>query len=115
MLVRDKVNQRCSDTLLEDSSSKHEMVGLWQVEFWVNAGTKIENGCWLCAFACTLLRQSFCSPQSGSVAILSTLPLQKIPPSDNIIFFAEMDGGFDLGGAMFGFFRSFDLRLQSGL
>ena len=46
---------------------------------------------------------------------VSTMPLQKIPPSDNIIFFAEMDGQGPLGGATFGFFRSFDLRLQSGL
>ena len=46
---------------------------------------------------------------------VSILPLQKIPPSDNIIFFAEMDGGVELGGATFGFFRSFDLRLKSGL
>ena len=44
-----------------------------------------------------------------------TMPLQKILPSDNILFFAEMDGGLELGGATFGFFRSFDLRLQSGL
>ena len=46
---------------------------------------------------------------------VSTMPLQKIPPSDNIIFFAEMDGQGALGGATFGFFQSFDLRLQSGL
>ena len=46
---------------------------------------------------------------------VSTMPLQNPPPSDNIIFFAEMDGQGALGGATFGFSRSFDLRLKSGL
>ena len=61
------------------------------------------------------------SPGANSLCILPlaievcTMPLQKIPPSDNIIFFAEMDGHLHLRGATFGFFRSFDLRLKSGL
>ena len=57
----------------------------------------------------------FCEDCTPLATCVSTMPLQKIPPSDNIIFFAEMDGHLRGRGATFGFFRSFDLRLKSGL
>ena len=65
-----------------------------------------------CLFVAQKAKQGIILPLAIEVC---TMPLQKIPPSDNIIFFAEIDGGLELGGATFGFFRSFDLRLKSGL
>ena len=40
---------------------------------------------------------------------------QKCKVMNYLVFFAEMDGHLRGRGATFGFFRSFDLRLQSGL
>ena len=51
----------------------------------------------------------------NSQRVLVPCRYRKSPLLTTLYFSLKWTGGVDLGGAVFGFFRSFDLRLQSGL